>query len=132
MAGFVGSPPTNFFDCVLTEDSVLDAKEFKYLLPTDVAEAAKAATSEEVILGIRPQDIQVYEAAKVKDGLIGTTLYTTEPLGDVMILDLKVGEYLVKVVVSPTFKVEKVDKLWVKFPVDKIYLFDKKTGKALT
>lgn len=132
VAGFVGSPPTNFFDCVLTENSVLDAKEFKYPLPKDVAEAAKAATSEKVILGIRPQDIQVYKDAKVKDGLIRTSLYTTEPLGDVMILDLKVGDYLVKAVVSPDFEVEKVDKLWVKFPVDKVYLFDKKTGKALT
>jgi len=132
VAGFVGSPPTNFFDCVLTEDSVLDAKEFKYPLPKDVAEAAKAATSERIILGIRPQGIQVYKSAKVKDGCCWANLYTTEPLGDVMILDLKVGEYLVKAVVSPDFKVEKVDKLWVKFPVDKIYLFDKKTGKALT
>lgn len=132
VAGFVGSPPTNFFDCVLTEDSVLDAKEFKYQLPKDVAEAAKAATSEEIILGIRPQDIQVYKAAKAKDGCCWANLYTTEPLGDTMILDLKVGDYFVKAVVSPDFKFEKVDKLWIKFPVDKIYLFDKKTGKALT
>jgi len=132
VAGFVGSPPTNFFDCILTEDSVLDAKEFKYPLPKDFAEAAKTATSEEVILGVRPQDVQVYRDAKVKDGLIRTNLYTVEPLGDMMILDLKVGDYLVKAVVSPDFEVEKVDKLWVKFPVDKIHLFDKKTGKALT
>jgi multiple sugar transport system ATP-binding protein len=132
VAGFVGSPPTNFFDCILTKDSVLDAKEFQYLLPKDVAEAAKAATTEEVILGIRPQHIQVYKDTKVKDGCCWADIYTTEPLGDVMILDLKVGEYLVKVVVSPTFKVENVNKLWLKFPVDKIYLFDKKTGKALT
>jgi len=52
-------------------------------------------------------------------------------LGDVLILDLKVGEYLVKAVVSPDFEVENIDQLWVKFPVSKIYLFDKKTGKAL-
>jgi len=131
VAGFVGSPPTNFFDCVLTEGSILDAKDFKYSLPKDVAEAAKARTSQEVILGIRPQDIQVYKEAKVKNDLIGAKLYTTEPLGDVLILDLKVGEYLVKVVVSPDFKVENIDQLWMKFPVSKIYLFDKKTGNAL-
>ncbi len=132
VAGFVGSPPTNFFDCVLREDAVLDAKEFKYPLPKDVAwQAAKAATSPEVILGVRPQDVQVYKDAKVKDGCCSADLYTTEPLGDVLILDLKVGEYLVKAVVSPDFKVEQIDKLWIKFPIDKIYLFDKKTGKAL-
>ncbi len=131
VAGFVGSPPTNFFDCILIQDSVLDAKEFKYPLPKDVTEAAKARTSEEVILGVRPQDVRVYKDAKVKDGLIGANLYTTEPLGDVIILDLKVGDYLIKAVVSPDFNVDKVDKLWVKFPENKIFLFDKKTGKAL-
>jgi multiple sugar transport system ATP-binding protein len=132
VAGFVGSPPTNFFDCILTEDSILDAKEFKYPLPKDFAEAAKAATSEEVTLGIRPQDIRVYKDAKAKDGLIEASLYTIEPLGDMLILDFKVVDYLVKAVVNPDFEVENVDKLWVKFPVDRIYLFDKKTGKALT
>jgi len=54
-----------------------------------------------------------------------------EPLGDVTILDLKVGDYLVKAVVSPDFKAKLGDELWVKFQVDKIFLFDKKTGKAL-
>ncbi len=132
VAGFVGSPPTNFFNCVLLEDSVLDAKEFQYKLPKAAAKAAKAATSEEIVLGIRPQDIQVYKDDKVKDGLIKTSLYTTEPLGDILILDLKVGEYLVKAVVSPSFEVEKVQELWVKFPANKVYLFDKKTGNALT
>jgi multiple sugar transport system ATP-binding protein len=131
VAGFVGSPPTNFFECILTEDSVLDAKEFKYTLPKDAAEEAKKATSNELILGIRPQDIQVYGEAKAKNGLIMANLYTTEPLGDMLILDLKIGEYLVKAVVNPDFKVEKVDKLWVKFPAEKIYLFDKKTEKTL-
>ena len=130
VAGFVGSPPTNFFECLLIEDFILDAKEFRYTLPKTLAEAAKAATNG-VILGIRPQDIQVYKDAKGKDGLIEASLYTTEPLGDVLILDLKVGEYLVKTVVSPDFNVEKISSLWIKFPVNKIYLFDKKTGKVL-
>jgi len=132
VAGFVGSPPTNFFDCVVTENSVLDAKEFKYPLPKGIAEAAEARTSDEVILGIRPQDIQVYTDAKAKGGLIKANLYTTEPLGDVLILDLKIGKYLAKAVVSPDFNVKDVDELWITFSEDKTYLFDKKTGKTLT
>jgi len=30
VAGFIGSPPTNFFECTLTPEGVLDAKEFTY------------------------------------------------------------------------------------------------------
>lgn len=132
VAGFVGSPPTNLFDCTLKEEAVLDAIEFKYPVPKDIWETAKAAaTSSEVILGVRPQDVRVYKDATVKNGLIETNLYTTEPLGDVMILDLQVGAYIVKAVVSPDFEIGGREKLWVRFPVDKVYLFDKKTGNAL-
>jgi multiple sugar transport system ATP-binding protein len=131
VAGFVGSPPTNFFDCILTEEGVLDAKEFRYYLSKDLLEAAKNATSNEIILGVRPQDIRVYRGLKAKKNMIEASLYTTEPLGDMMILDLQIGDYIVKVVVSPDFEVDTARKLWLSFPENKIYLFDKKTGKAL-
>ncbi len=55
----------------------------------------------------------------------------TEPLGDKQILNLKVGDYLVKAVVDPDFRGEMGDELWIKIPEDKMYLFDKKTGRAL-
>jgi multiple sugar transport system ATP-binding protein len=131
VAGFVGSPPTNFFECILTQEGVLDAKEFKYPLPKDLLEAVKIATSAEVILGIRPQDIRVYRDAKAKKNLVEASLYTTEPLGDMMILDLQIGDYIVKAVVSPDFETETAEKFWLRFPANKIYLFDKKTGRAL-
>jgi len=33
--------------------------------------------------------------------------------------------------VLPDFKAELGDELWIAFPGDKIYVFDKKTGQAL-
>jgi multiple sugar transport system ATP-binding protein len=131
VAGFVGSPPTNFFTCILSVDGVLDAKEFRYFLSEDLLEAAKTASSNEIILGIRPQDIRVYRDATAEENLIEANLYTTEPLGDTMILDLQIGDYIIKAVVSPDFETETAEKLWLKFPGNKIYLFDKKTGRAL-
>ncbi len=133
VAGFIGSPPTNFFDCNLMEGDpcTLDAGEFRYPLPDHVAKAAKKCTSNVCILGVRPQDVLVYKDAKRKKGLIKAVLDVTEPLGDVMILDLKVGDYLVKAVVSPDFKAELGDELWIAFPANKIHIFDKKTGATL-
>lgn len=131
VAGFVGSPPTNFFDCTLVEENILDAGEFRYVLPKDMVEMAKAAASSEIILGIRPQDVLVYKKTEKKKDLVRGELYTTEPLGERMILDLQVGDYLVKAVVRPDFEAEKLKKVWIEFPQDKIYLFDKKTGNSL-
>ncbi|MFQ5905898.1 MAG: ABC transporter ATP-binding protein, partial [bacterium] len=132
VAGFVGTPPFNFFDCTLTGKGVLDAGEFTYTLREELAKAALDATSSEVVMGIRPQDVQVYKTAGAGQDLIRAQVYTTEPLGDVMILDLKIGDFMVKVVVSPDFKAETTEELWVALPPEKVYLFDKKTGLALT
>jgi ABC-type sugar transport system ATPase subunit len=81
---------------------------------------------------VRPQDVLVYKNAKRKKGLVKAQLEVLEPLGDKQILDLKVGDYLVKALVSPDFKAQMGDEMWIDFPADKIYIFDKKTGQALT
>ncbi len=134
VAGFIGTPPTNFFDCNLVGGipCTLDTGEFRYPLPEYAAKAAEKCTSDVCILGVRPQDVLVYTNAKGKKRLIKARLEVIEPLGDKQILDLKVGDYLVKALVSPDFKAEMGDELWIDFPAEKIYIFDKKTGKVLT
>lgn len=128
VAGFIGSPPTNLFDCTLTDEDLLDAGEFRYPLPKDLAATtARSATSNELMLGIRPGHIQVHRNSKANH--IRANLYTTEPLGETLILNLKVGENIVKAMVSPDFEI--AEELWIEFPTNKILLFDKKTGKSL-
>ncbi len=133
VAGFIGSPPTNFFDCEIMRGvpHTLDTGEFRYSLPEYMAKAAEKCTSDVCILGVRPQDVLVYKDAKRGKGLIKAVLDVVEPLGDVVILDLRVGEYLVKAVVSPDFKAELGDELWIFFSTEKIHIFDKKTGATL-
>lgn len=149
VAGFIGTPPTNFFDCniVKEETYLFDAGPFKYPVPERLLEKAKGWPSS-LVLGVRPQDVLVHakpqdtstkkkeEAEASKKGkaprfLINATLEIDEPLGDRQVLDLRVGDYLVKALVLPDFKAELGDKLWIDFPDDKIYVFDKKTGQAL-
>lgn len=133
VAGFIGTPPTNFFDCILTREApyTLDAGEFKYPLPDYLLKRVDEWPSNSLVLGVRPQDVLVYKNAKGKKRLVKARLEVIEPLGDKQILDLKVGDYLVKALVSPDFKAEMGDELWIDFPAEKIYIFDKKTGKAL-
>jgi multiple sugar transport system ATP-binding protein len=131
VAGFIGTPPTNFFDCNLTKEEpyAFDAGLFKYPLPDYLREKAKDWPTS-LVLGIRPQDVIVHKKAKEK-GLITAKLEIDEPLGDRQVLDLRVGEYLVKALLSPDFKAALGDELWLELPSDKIYVFDKKTGQSL-
>jgi multiple sugar transport system ATP-binding protein len=131
VAGFIGTPPTNFFDCDLTNEAryTFDAGAFKYPVPDYLTEKAKEWPSS-LVLGVRPQDVLVY--GKMEKGSIKAQLEIDEPLGDRQVLDLKVGDYLVKALVDPNFKASVGDALWVGFQGSKIYVFDKKTGKSLT
>ena len=159
VAGFIGTPPTNFFDCTLSkeENHFFDAGPFKYPVPESMRAKAKKWSSS-LVLGVRPQDVIVHskaqdvldrkkeEAEAAKEGvslpsekvgthsqrtLIKAFLEIDEPLGDRQVLDLKVGDYLVKALVLPDFKAEIGDELQIEFPSDKISVFDKKTGQAL-
>ncbi len=128
VAGFIGSPPTNLFDCSLVKGSTLDCAEFAYPLPKELA---RNVTSEACILGVRPQDVLVHREALKEEGEIKARLEVTEPIGDQLILDLKVGQYLVKAIVEPGFKAQLGDDLWIAFRADKIHVFDKKSGVTL-
>src|SRR4030066_1662330 len=132
VAGFIGTPPTNFFDCTLLKEEayVFDMGIFKYPVPEQLREKAKKWPSS-MILGIRPQDVIVHAKAEGK-GMIKGVLEIIEPLGDRQVLDLRVGDYLVKALVLPDFEVKLGDELWLEFPSDKIYVFDKKTERNLT
>jgi len=128
VAGFIGSPPTNFFECFLTEGAELDCAEFTYRLPKELA---KNVTSEACVLGVRPQDIAVSKEAIEEEDVMKARLEVTEPIGDQLILDLRVGQYLVKAVVDPSFKVREGAELWITFKADKIHVFDRKSGATL-
>jgi multiple sugar transport system ATP-binding protein len=132
VAGFIGTPPINFFDCNLIKEApyVFDAGQFKYPVPDYLLKRAKDWPSS-LMLGIRPQDVVVHTKAK-GERLIKTNLEIDEPLGDRQVFDLRVGDYLVKALVSPDFKAALGDELWIEFSSEKVYVFDKKTGEALT
>ena len=130
VAGFIGSPPTNFFDCILTDKNLLDAVAFKYPLNEQLVKVADKRTSDKLVLGLRPQDIIVSKEKGRKDS-IKAVLDVVEPLGDQKILNIRIGEYALKAVVDPSFQGDMGDNLWISFQTDKIYLFDKQTGAML-
>lgn len=130
VAGFIGSPPTNFFDCTLKGD-ILDCVNFTYQLSKELADAARKGTSEQCVLGVRPQDTDVFKKTAKKEGNFKAVVEVTEPIGDQTILDLAAGEQVIKAVVTPDFKAEMGEELQVGFQPEKIHVFDRKTGKTL-
>jgi len=133
VAGFIGSPSMNFLKCTLREmdDKLsLDSGEFQ-LDVTEFREIVlKEVESKEVILGIRPEHISVGPSPSGTYAFQGE-VYVVEPLGDQTILDFKIGDNIVKAIVSPHFKADVGDKLWLSFSKDRFHIIDKRTEKVV-
>ncbi|RLE81795.1 MAG: sugar ABC transporter ATP-binding protein [Thermoprotei archaeon] len=128
VAGFIGSPPMNFIEGVLTEKDgklVFESEHMVTELPESFAEVLKAKAPSEVILGVRPEDIIIGAVEGIP-----ALIYVIEPLGRDLIINLKIGDLVLKAV-TPEIKVRMNEQVKIAFKKDKIHLFDKKTGKAL-
>ena len=133
VAGFLGSPPMNFIDCTFVSKDgrgFLDAGTFTL----DVSELAdvikEKSTSSEVVLGVRPEDTLV-QVDRPRGDAVEAEIYVVEPLGADVIVDLKIGENILKAE-SPEGLLPNVgDRVWVSFRRNKLHIFDKKTEKAI-
>jgi len=133
VAGFIGSPPMNFMNGTFVEEysgeAYIDTSFFKL----DVSEfkdiIKKNATSDELVFGIRPEHITL--SRERVEGAIKAKVYVLEPLGRKVIVNLQVGDAIFKVEEKPGFKAESGEEVWMIFDKEKLYIFDKKTGKAI-
>ena len=133
VAGFIGSPPMNFIECSLSKKNkslYLDAGEFKFRLDNKIAEIInREASSSELTFGIRTENIFVHNE-KVKESF-EFKVYVIECLGNETLVSAKMGEHILRIRISGTVNAKLDDKIWLTFDKDRIYIFDRKTGRAL-
>jgi multiple sugar transport system ATP-binding protein len=133
VAKFVGSPPMN---TLVGKFEAKDAKSFVMfngfnLNVTDFREhLGEERLGSELVLGIRPSNVTVSNK-KAGPQDIQAEVYAIEPLGSETILDLKVGDDIVKAVVPPTFTSRIGDNVWVAIDMNRIHLFDKQSELTL-
>ncbi len=142
VAHFVGSPGMNFVDCTLSPDSAtLLAHRAGFQLPLSPPpspEVAQRAAGQPLVLGVRPEDVAVSTDPVVSpsnqalSGWLPAEVYVVEPLGSENIVDLKVGEQIIRAKTPPTFKPPMGAP--VRFSIDqaRMHLFDRQTEQALT
>jgi multiple sugar transport system ATP-binding protein len=139
VAGFIGFPRMNFLDCVLTTEGptqlcALD-EAWAICVPNRVRDAIRRAGREQVVLGIRPEDLAL--ATEARPESVAGKVFVTEPLGDRTIVDVQVGAgdespaQIVKVKVSPDAQFEVGQPVWLVIDVDRLHVFDRQTDEAL-
>jgi multiple sugar transport system ATP-binding protein len=129
VAGFLGSPPMNFIRGTFKEadgKAYFATSTFSYEIPEAMAsKIEKGMTSKEIILGVRPEDIDLFrdERPKTIEGVV----YVIEPMGSELLVSMKIGDDKIIAKTPPTFVAKTDEHLWVNFDNTRIHFFDTKT-----
>ncbi|WP_135666042.1 ABC transporter ATP-binding protein [Halorhabdus rudnickae] len=127
VAGFIGSPSTNFVD-VQCESGRLVHDDFEYALSPETASLLDGYDS--VTLGIRPEDITLTESTGKKD-VMTATVDVVEPLGDLSHVYTEVNGRQITVTVDGGVDLASQSEIGLEFSEDAIHLFDPETGEAI-
>ncbi len=134
VASFIGSPPINFLDCTLAHEDgrpVLKHKSVTIELPAPLAALARQGQMpEQVTLGIRPHYIAL-GPEKNEEFTIPAEVFVVEPLGDMGIVMATLDETRIQVVVTPDYRAQPKQAIWLKLDPAHILLFDKQSGAAI-
>ncbi len=133
VAGFVGSPPMNFFEgSISSTDHGLEFvhSSFRLALTKENGNVIREQPGDKRwVLGARPSNIDL-SANPVSDSLRGR-VYTVEQLGKetVVVIEYEGGQ--IKAVAPPSFSFPVGDSVYVLPQPEAIYLFDADSGESL-
>ena len=128
VAGFIGSPPMNFFDCTLIRKGgklILDAGDFRLDVPREITKLLPAGITE-LRLGIRPEHIRFTDGKGIR-----AKVDIVEPLGSELLVHLLIGKTPAVMSADPSVELKTGQIVRLAFPEDRIHIFDRKTGKAI-
>jgi multiple sugar transport system ATP-binding protein len=128
VADFIGSPEINFFEMTFDGTSI-ENDAFSKDLPAEIADALQAELSgEDVVLGIRPEDLNITEAGT---GLLDIDIEVVEPMGNTQILYFDIGERRVSSIVSADEDVSEDSTVGIEVNWPNVHFFDP-SGPAVT
>jgi len=159
VATFIGSPPMNLIPCVLEEsaekeysipseyeNSLIGAsgkvvtryfikcpEDFTIPISPHMYEKILGSVSgTKVFLGVRPEHMHAYKSRPEQTlGIFRSRVEVVEPLGSETILNIRVGEELIKVKQPPDTVFSIGDEVYVYVDLRKALLFDGETGKLV-
>jgi multiple sugar transport system ATP-binding protein len=120
VAGFIGSPPMNLIPGALENGD--------FVGPDTRVSGAGQGTRANVVLGVRPEDMEIVIG---QDGHLKSKLYSLEPTGDVTLVTAWAGEQLVVAKGARVFRQAVDTPIAFRFAKGRVFLFDGESGKRL-
>jgi multiple sugar transport system ATP-binding protein len=157
VANFIGSPGMNFLDVVCSKEgnrtkaALASDQRLSFSFPAGVFKklAASEAFGGKLVLGVRPEWVRI-ERSKARGsapksrvprgkappgagphGLVPAEVYVEEPLGASKIVDIKLGNDIIKARTSAGFDGRIGERVWIHFDEKRVHFFDKQSGEAI-
>jgi multiple sugar transport system ATP-binding protein len=133
VAGFIGSPPMNTFAAKIVEEAGLvlaDGGSFRLEVPARAAQELKSRMGEEVVLGVRPEDLLLPEKEEPLK-TFQAEIRVVEPLGAEIHIHANTARHAFIARVPPHRSFKVADPIRLMPNPDKILFFDPATGKSL-
>ena len=136
VAGFIGSPPMNFFTGAIEQRSGgvwFTSEDLSVRLDEQKAARLAKHTGKPVVFGIRPEDISdaLFVAQSNPDHQVKAKVEVIEPMGAEIYLYLKAGRHSFVARVGASLSAEVNQQLTMVMGMKKAHFFDAATGAAL-
>jgi multiple sugar transport system ATP-binding protein len=130
VAGFIGSPPMNFLEGRFEPTrNLLVGGGFEYPLGNRWTAILTTRQHGDLTLGVRPEDMTVDTSPS--PGALRATVYVMEQLGREILLNVRIGEEIVRVFAAADAELEADQPVWLHFKQGAVHLFDRETEAAL-
>ncbi len=130
VAGFIGSPAMNFLPAKVTsENGKVFVAGDGFRLPIPAEKAGDLPT--EVIVGIRPEDLDGPITDGNMDGTLEATVTVTEQLGSELLVYATCGKESIVANLDPHHVIHIDDKIRLKVDLNRMHLFDPESDKTI-
>ncbi len=129
VATVIGSPPMNFLPTTVdASNGRLRARHAQFVVETaaGATPSRPLADGAECLLGVRPEDVRIAETG------IPATVYATEPLGGETVVDLTLGDRVIKALAPPSLALEPDADVRIELDPTRLHLFDAAGDAALS
>ena len=135
VAGFVGNPPTNILNAKFSVAGgggtiKIDKATLQIDGPTATMLKDKVGDGEEVLVGIRPEDVKEFNSRNSESDL-EIVVESIEPLGSSTVVSSLVDDNIFRLVLTPDRAVAPGTHLWLEWEPRKMHFFEKKSGDLL-
>jgi len=137
VANFIGSPGMNFINCKPERDS--SGKIVMRLLsvgtcisiPDEIQKIIldKNEEKKELVIGVRPEDVML--SLRKEENYIKEKVFVIEKTGSYNIIDIKLGNDIVRVRTLPTIVPNIGEIVYIGLDMKRISIFDKKDGNSI-